>query len=188
MGEDVVEVEALAACADAVSRAAAGRAGRDRGGDAAASMAVAGTATTVAAIQHGRYDPEAVHGARITREQVRMQERRLAAMTLAERRGVPGTAARSRAGDRGRAGRAGHRARPFRSRRGNRLRTRQPARQRAAGRPRHPARLTARAPTGRRARRGVPGAGLEPACPGGQPGLSRLCLTSSTTRAAPSLT
>ena len=36
-----------------------------------ASIAVAGTATTLAAIQHGGYDPEAVHGARITREQLR---------------------------------------------------------------------------------------------------------------------
>ena len=47
-------------------RAAAGRAGRGRGGDAA-RLAVAGTATTLAAIQHGGYEAEAVHGARITR-------------------------------------------------------------------------------------------------------------------------
>ncbi len=89
MGEDIVEVEALAACADAVSRLL--QVVPDEIVEATRQVvAVAGTATTVAAIQHGRYDPEAVHGARITREQLRMQERRLAAMTLAERRGVPG--------------------------------------------------------------------------------------------------
>jgi exopolyphosphatase/guanosine-5'-triphosphate,3'-diphosphate pyrophosphatase len=54
------------------------------------AIAVAGTATTLAAIQHGSYDIDAVHGARITREQTRALERRLAAMTLEERRAVPG--------------------------------------------------------------------------------------------------
>jgi exopolyphosphatase/guanosine-5'-triphosphate,3'-diphosphate pyrophosphatase len=89
LGEDVAGVDELEACAGAVSEllhvvpdevVEATRQG----------VAVAGTATTVAAIEHGRYDPEAVHGARITREQLRAQERRLAAMTLAERREVPG--------------------------------------------------------------------------------------------------
>ncbi len=54
------------------------------------AIAVAGTATTMAAIQHGGYDADAVHGARITREQTRALEHRLAAMTLEQRRAVPG--------------------------------------------------------------------------------------------------
>ena len=52
-------------------------------------VAVAGTATTLAAIAHGGYDPDAVHGARITRAQVReLQERARRRMPLAERREV----------------------------------------------------------------------------------------------------
>jgi exopolyphosphatase / guanosine-5'-triphosphate,3'-diphosphate pyrophosphatase len=54
------------------------------------AVAVAGTATTLAAILHGGYEPDAVHGARITREDTRELKARLAAMSLAERRGVPG--------------------------------------------------------------------------------------------------
>ena len=64
-------------------RAPTSRPARRRRGAAAAScpttssqatrraIAVAGTATTLAAIAHGGYDPEAVHGARITRAQTR---------------------------------------------------------------------------------------------------------------------
>ena len=59
------------------STAAGGRAGRGREATRRA-IAVAGTATTLAAIQHGGYDAEAVHGARITREQTRALEQRLA--------------------------------------------------------------------------------------------------------------
>jgi exopolyphosphatase/guanosine-5'-triphosphate,3'-diphosphate pyrophosphatase len=54
------------------------------------AIAVAGTATTLAAIQHGGYDADAVHGARITREGIRALEGRLGAMTLEQRRTVPG--------------------------------------------------------------------------------------------------
>jgi exopolyphosphatase/guanosine-5'-triphosphate,3'-diphosphate pyrophosphatase len=54
------------------------------------AIAVAGTATTLAAIQHGGYDAGAVHGARITREGIRALEGRLGAMTLEQRRTVPG--------------------------------------------------------------------------------------------------
>jgi exopolyphosphatase / guanosine-5'-triphosphate,3'-diphosphate pyrophosphatase len=89
LGEDVVGERALRACAAAVHELlesvpdpivhATRRA-----------VAVAGTATTVAAILHGGYRAEAVHGARITREQTRSMERQLAGMTLEERRGVPG--------------------------------------------------------------------------------------------------
>jgi exopolyphosphatase/guanosine-5'-triphosphate,3'-diphosphate pyrophosphatase len=89
LDEDVVGVDALAACAGAVSELL--QVVPDEVVEATRRVvAVAGTATTAAAIQHGSYDPEAVHGARITREQLRAQERRLATMTLAERREVPG--------------------------------------------------------------------------------------------------
>lgn len=54
------------------------------------AVAVAGTATTVVAVRDGSYDPDAVHGARITREEILALERRLAAMPLALRRAVPG--------------------------------------------------------------------------------------------------
>jgi exopolyphosphatase / guanosine-5'-triphosphate,3'-diphosphate pyrophosphatase len=54
------------------------------------AVAVAGTATTLAAILHGGYEPDAVHGSRITREDIRELEGRLAAMSLEERRAVPG--------------------------------------------------------------------------------------------------
>jgi exopolyphosphatase/guanosine-5'-triphosphate,3'-diphosphate pyrophosphatase len=53
-------------------------------------VAVAGTATTLAAIAHGEYDPDVVHLARITREQTRAIQARLAAMPLDERRRVAG--------------------------------------------------------------------------------------------------
>jgi exopolyphosphatase / guanosine-5'-triphosphate,3'-diphosphate pyrophosphatase len=54
------------------------------------AIAVAGTATTIAAIAHGGYDASAVHGARLTRDQVRELQSRLGALSLAERREVPG--------------------------------------------------------------------------------------------------
>jgi exopolyphosphatase/guanosine-5'-triphosphate,3'-diphosphate pyrophosphatase len=89
LGEDVVGAEALAACADAVSELL--QVVPDEVVQATRQVVlVAGTATTAAAIEQGSYDRDAVHGARITRAQLRAQERRLAAMTLAERREVPG--------------------------------------------------------------------------------------------------
>lgn len=89
VGEDVVGVEALAACADAVS--ALLQVVPDDVVEATRKVVlVAGTATTAAAIEQGGYDRDAVHGSRITRAQLRAQERRLAAMTLAERSEVPG--------------------------------------------------------------------------------------------------
>jgi exopolyphosphatase/guanosine-5'-triphosphate,3'-diphosphate pyrophosphatase len=53
-------------------------------------IAVAGTATTLAAIANGGYDPDAVHLAHITREQVRAIQAQLGALPLEERRHVPG--------------------------------------------------------------------------------------------------
>jgi exopolyphosphatase / guanosine-5'-triphosphate,3'-diphosphate pyrophosphatase len=54
------------------------------------AIAVAGTATTLAAIAHGGYDPDVVHGARITHAETRAVQARLAALPLEERRRVPG--------------------------------------------------------------------------------------------------
>jgi exopolyphosphatase/guanosine-5'-triphosphate,3'-diphosphate pyrophosphatase len=89
LGEDVVADGDLAACAAAVS--ALLEVVPDEIAEATQrAIAVAGTATTLAAIQHGGYDGDAVHGARITREDTRAVARRLAAMTLEERRTVPG--------------------------------------------------------------------------------------------------
>jgi exopolyphosphatase/guanosine-5'-triphosphate,3'-diphosphate pyrophosphatase len=89
LGEDVITGAALAASDEAVDGlleivpdevvAATRRA-----------IAVAGTATTIAAIAHGGYDAAAVHDARLTREEVRELQARLAALSLAERRKVPG--------------------------------------------------------------------------------------------------
>jgi exopolyphosphatase/guanosine-5'-triphosphate,3'-diphosphate pyrophosphatase len=89
LGEDVVAASSLAACAQAVSELL-----QVVPGEALEAtrrvIAVAGTATTLAAIEHGGYHADAVHGARITREQTRSVEQRLAAMTLEQRRTVPG--------------------------------------------------------------------------------------------------
>jgi exopolyphosphatase / guanosine-5'-triphosphate,3'-diphosphate pyrophosphatase len=89
LGEDVVTDSDLAACATAIHGLL--RVVPDDVVQATRrAIAVAGTATTLAAIQRGGYDAEAVHGARITREQTRALEQRLAGMTLEERRTVPG--------------------------------------------------------------------------------------------------
>ena len=89
LGEDVVGHTDLAACA-AVIRGLLEVVSDEVVMATRRAIAVAGTATTLAAIQHGGYDAEAVHGARITREETRALEHRLAAMTLEERRTVPG--------------------------------------------------------------------------------------------------
>jgi exopolyphosphatase / guanosine-5'-triphosphate,3'-diphosphate pyrophosphatase len=59
--------------------------------DAARAVGVAGTVTTIAALDLGlaEYDPEQVHGHRISRRAVEEQLARLAAMPLDERRRVP---------------------------------------------------------------------------------------------------
>jgi exopolyphosphatase/guanosine-5'-triphosphate,3'-diphosphate pyrophosphatase len=55
-----------------------------------AVIGVAGTATTLAAIALGGYDPRRVHRFRLSREEIEATTARLAAMPLAERRAVPG--------------------------------------------------------------------------------------------------
>ncbi len=54
------------------------------------AIGVAGTVTTLAALELGRYDPELVHGHRLSREAVEAQLELLASLPLAERRELPG--------------------------------------------------------------------------------------------------
>jgi exopolyphosphatase / guanosine-5'-triphosphate,3'-diphosphate pyrophosphatase len=54
------------------------------------AIGVAGTVTTIAALELGGYDRERVHGYRLAREAVERQLERLAALPLAERRRLPG--------------------------------------------------------------------------------------------------
>ena len=54
------------------------------------AIGVAGTITTIAALELGGYDPDRVHGYRIGREAAERQLERLAALPLAERRQLPG--------------------------------------------------------------------------------------------------
>ena len=54
------------------------------------AIGVAGTVTTLAALELGGYDPERVHGHRITREAAKEQLERLASLPLAERCDLPG--------------------------------------------------------------------------------------------------
>ncbi len=54
------------------------------------TIGVAGTITTLAALELGEYDPERIHGHRVSREAVEAQLERLASLPLAERRGLPG--------------------------------------------------------------------------------------------------
>ena len=60
-------------------------------------MAVAGTATSLAAIDLGAYDRDRVHRHRLTLKRVDELAARLAAMTLEERRGCRGSTRRARA-------------------------------------------------------------------------------------------
>jgi exopolyphosphatase/guanosine-5'-triphosphate,3'-diphosphate pyrophosphatase len=56
------------------------------------AVGVAGTVTTIAALDLGldEYDPERIHGHRISREAVEAQLQRLASLPLAQRRELPG--------------------------------------------------------------------------------------------------
>ena len=54
------------------------------------AVGVAGTITTLAALELGGYDPERLHGYRLTREAVERQLERLASLPLSERRELPG--------------------------------------------------------------------------------------------------
>ena len=53
-------------------------------------IGVAGTITTLAALELRRYDPELVHGHRLTRDAVEAELARLASLPIAERRELPG--------------------------------------------------------------------------------------------------
>jgi exopolyphosphatase/guanosine-5'-triphosphate,3'-diphosphate pyrophosphatase len=54
------------------------------------AIGVAGTITTLAALELGKYDPERIHGYRISRGAVEAQLERLASLPLAERRELAG--------------------------------------------------------------------------------------------------
>lgn len=77
---------------DAVRRDARARVreGLARIGGPARPVAVAGTATTLAAVDLGEYDPARVHGHTLSRDRVGELVELLAGMTLGERREVPG--------------------------------------------------------------------------------------------------
>jgi exopolyphosphatase/guanosine-5'-triphosphate,3'-diphosphate pyrophosphatase len=89
LGEDVIPEEAFAASDAAVDELL-----KVVPDDAVAAtrraVAVAGTATTLAAIANGGYSAEAVHDAQLTRAEVRDLQARLAALPLEQRRTVPG--------------------------------------------------------------------------------------------------
>jgi exopolyphosphatase/guanosine-5'-triphosphate,3'-diphosphate pyrophosphatase len=53
-------------------------------------IGVAGTITSLAALELGHYDPEQIHGRRLSREEVEAQLERLASLPIAERRRLPG--------------------------------------------------------------------------------------------------
>jgi exopolyphosphatase / guanosine-5'-triphosphate,3'-diphosphate pyrophosphatase len=55
-----------------------------------AAIGVAGTVTALAALELGGYDPERVHGHRLSRDEVEEQLERLASLSLAQRRELPG--------------------------------------------------------------------------------------------------
>jgi exopolyphosphatase / guanosine-5'-triphosphate,3'-diphosphate pyrophosphatase len=80
---DPPTLEELHAAAHAVSEALPALEPRD-------AVGVAGTITSLAALEFGGYDPEGVHGHRLSREAVETQLERLAAVPLTERRELPG--------------------------------------------------------------------------------------------------
>jgi exopolyphosphatase/guanosine-5'-triphosphate,3'-diphosphate pyrophosphatase len=55
-----------------------------------AAIGVAGTLTTLAALELGAYDHDRVHGYRLSRQAVARELERLASVPLAERRELPG--------------------------------------------------------------------------------------------------
>ena len=54
------------------------------------AIGVAGTVTSLAALELGAYDPERIHGYRLSRESIERQLVQLASLPLAERRELPG--------------------------------------------------------------------------------------------------
>jgi exopolyphosphatase / guanosine-5'-triphosphate,3'-diphosphate pyrophosphatase len=75
--------EELDACANAVRKALPAMGPNS-------AIGVAGTITTLAALELGGYDPERVHGHRLTREGVEAQLERLASLPIAVRRALRG--------------------------------------------------------------------------------------------------
>ncbi len=75
--------EELDACTDAVRKALPAL-------EPDAAIGVAGTVTSLAALELGRYDPDQVHGYRLSREAIEAQLKRLASVPLAERRELTG--------------------------------------------------------------------------------------------------
>jgi exopolyphosphatase/guanosine-5'-triphosphate,3'-diphosphate pyrophosphatase len=75
--------EELAAAALAVREALPDWSPRD-------AIGVAGTVTSLAALELGEYDPERIHGYRLSRESVELQLEQLASLPIAERRELPG--------------------------------------------------------------------------------------------------
>ncbi len=88
---DPPERDELAACAAAVRSVLAERVPDEIRRRVDAAIGVAGTLTTLAALDLGleRYDRERVHGHRLSRDGARTQLERLAALPLTERRAVP---------------------------------------------------------------------------------------------------
>ena len=93
LGEDVVAERDVAACSRAVEELLQVVPAEVVQGTRRV-IAVAGTATTLAAIANGAYDPDAVHLARITRAQTRSIQEQLGALPLEERRRIPGLEAK----------------------------------------------------------------------------------------------
>jgi len=87
---DPPTLASIGAARSAVAQAL--QANAPRSSENATLVGVAGTVTTLAAIDQalGSYDPARVHGARLGRASVERELGRLAALPLAERRSVPG--------------------------------------------------------------------------------------------------
>ena len=83
LASDPPSPEELDACAQAVGEALPVL-------QPVAAIGVAGTITSLAALELGRYDPERVHGHRLSREAVEAQLERLASVPVAVRRAFPG--------------------------------------------------------------------------------------------------
>jgi exopolyphosphatase/guanosine-5'-triphosphate,3'-diphosphate pyrophosphatase len=88
---DPPDVAELAACARAVASLLGERVPDDVRGRARSAIGVAGTVTSLAALDLGlaEYDPERVHGHRLSGPAVDVQLSRLASLPLEERRRVP---------------------------------------------------------------------------------------------------
>jgi exopolyphosphatase / guanosine-5'-triphosphate,3'-diphosphate pyrophosphatase len=87
LASDPPTSEELAACRAAVRAVLEEHAA---GLEVRAAIGVAGTITTIAALELGGYDRDRVHGYRLAREAVERELERLAALPLEERRELPG--------------------------------------------------------------------------------------------------